>query len=97
MRDEIMNKTKYGLKHIRCNMDDFLTDKHRFSFWYNGQEHTAVCFAAGNIFFDTVFPEDVQLELRKLIWHKIDTEESRWRYPAEAYKIANKYCAENFV
>lgn len=34
--------------------------------------------------------------MTKINWNKIDKEEKKWRYPKEAYKIANGYCAANF-
>lgn len=91
-------KIRYKLRHIRCNMTDFHAGRHRFRFEYNGKEHIASCYHAFDIIFDDDenLPEHVIAEVEKLIWDKIDSDESKWRYPAEAYTIANEYCKENF-
>ena len=41
-------------------------------------------------------PEEILCEIQAFIWDKIDSEEKRWKYPEEAYEIANEYCNENF-
>lgn len=95
-----MNKIKYSLRHISCNMADFNADRHRFRFEYNEKEHIASCYSALDILFDEEteqeIPEDVLSEIKEIIWNKIDKEEKEWRYPREAYAIADKYCAKNF-
>lgn len=95
-----MNKTKYNLRHIRCNMADFHADRHRFRFEYNKKEYIASCYGAFDIYFDdeteNEIPEDVLSEIEEIILNKIDKEEKKWRYPREAYEIANAYCEENF-
>ena len=95
-----MNKTKYNLRHVSCNMADFNADRHRFRFEYNNKEYVAACYGTLNVFFDdeTVkeIPEDVLHEVEDIIFNKIDKEEKKWRYPQEAYEIANEYCKENF-
>lgn len=94
-----MNKTKYNLRHVRCNMTDFNDDRHRFRFEYNGKEYVVSCYGGLDIVFDEVekeIPEDILCEIQDIIWNKIDREGKKWRYPAEAYKIANRYCEDNF-
>jgi hypothetical protein len=94
-----MNNTKYNLRHVACNMEDFNSDRHRFRFEYNGKEYVIPCYGASDIFFDEVekeIPEDVLCEIQDIIWDKIDREEKKWRYPKEAYEIADAYCKENF-
>ena len=95
-----MNKTKYILRHVACNMADFNADRHRFRFEYNKKEHIASCYGASDVHFDEStekeIPEDVLNEIKEIIWNKIDKEEKKWRYPREAYEIANDYCEENF-
>lgn len=93
-----MNKTKYKVRHVACNMGDFFADRHRFRFEYNGKEYVAACYGAADIVFDGVekIPEDVLCELQDIIWDKIKREEKKWRYPKEAYKIADKHCEEEF-
>lgn len=95
-----MNKTKYELRHLSCNMDDFDFDRHRFKFKYNKKEYTASCYRSLEVFFDDKaeeeIPEEILCEVQALIWDKIDSEEKRWKYPKEAYEIANEYCKENF-
>lgn len=95
-----MNKTKYKIRHISCNMKDFNEDRHRFRFEYNGKEHIAACYGSLDIHFDETtekeIPENVLCKVKQIIWNKIDKEERKWRYPQEAYNIANAYVAENF-
>ena len=95
-----MNKTKYTLRHVACNMADFHADRHRFRFEYNGKEYIAACYGALDVFFDDEaekkIPEDILSEIQSIIWDKIEREEKKWRYPKEAYEIANAYCEENF-
>lgn len=95
-----MNKTKYNLRHISCNMADFNADRHRFRFEYSEKEYIASCYGALNIFFDEEtekeIPEEVLCEIKEIIWNKINKEEKKWRYPKEAYEIADAYCKENF-
>jgi len=95
-----MNKTKYNLRHVACNMVDFHADRHRFRFEYNGKEYIVPCYGSLDILFDeeTIkeIPTDVLSEVKSVIWNKIDKEEKKWRYPKEAYEIANAYCEENF-
>lgn len=95
-----MNKTKYNLRHVACNMADFHADRHRFRFEYDKKEYIAKCYGALYVHFDEetekVIPEDVLCEIQKIIWNKIDKEEKKWRYPKEAYKNANVYCKANF-
>ena len=90
-----MNKTKYNLRHVACNMADFNADRHRFRFEYNNKEHIASCYGAVDVHFDEetekIIPEDVLCEIQQIIWDKIDREEKKWRYPKEAYKIADNY------
>lgn len=93
-----MNKTKYNLRHIKCNMDDFQIDRHRFRFTYCDKEYIASCYGKLEVEFDADgennLPEDVQCEIQDIIWDKIDQNENRrWRYPAEAYEIADRYYA----
>lgn len=95
-----MNKTKYRLRHVSCNMADFHADRHRFRFEYNQKEYVAECYGALDIHFDDVtekeVPDSVLCEIQDIIWNKIDKEEKNWRYPAEAYEIANEYADEEF-
>lgn len=95
-----MNKTKYRVRHISCNMRDFHADCHRFRFEYNKKEYVAHCYSACDVIFDDEtereVPEEVLCEIQKIIWDKIDREEKKWHYPREAYEIANQYVAENF-
>ena len=82
-------------------MKDFHEDCHRFRFEYNKKEYIASCYRALDVFFDDnttkEVPEDVLAEVKEIIWRKIDKEEKKWRYPEEAYEIANQYVAENFA
>lgn len=99
-----MNKTKYNLRHVSCSMADFHADRHRFRFEYNGKEYIASCYGEVDIFFnedktkkeisEDFFPEDVLCEIQEIIWNKIDKEKKKWRYPKEAYDIADAYCKE---
>lgn len=94
-----MNKTKYNVRHVACNMSDFHADRHRFRFDYNGKEYVVPCYGAVNVALDEVgdkIPENVLLEVQEIIFRKIDKEEKNWRYPEEAYEIANEYARENF-
>jgi len=94
-----MSKTKYNVRHIACNMTDFNADRHRFRFEYNGKEYVVPCYRAVNVALDEIedeVPEDVLCEIQKIIFEKIDKEEKKWRYPQEAYDIANDYVRENF-
>ena len=95
-----MNKTKYNLRHVACNMADFHADRHRFRFEYNRKEYVVPCYGSLDILFDeeTIkeIPTDVLSEVKSIIWNKIDKEEKKWRYPKEAYEIANVYCKANF-
>lgn len=91
-----MNNTKYKIRHIACNMKDFLSDAHRFRFEYNNKNYIVTCYGAVDIFFDdkdeSVLPDIVKKEISELVWNKIDKEELKWSYPKEAYEIANNYC-----
>ena len=49
-----MNKTKYNLRHVACNMEDFNKDRHRFRFEYNGKEYVVPCYGALDVIFDEV-------------------------------------------
>lgn len=92
------NKTKYNLRHIRCNMADFNADCHRFRFEYDGIEMVVTCHQRIWCDFDKLnIPEDIQTEIANIIFSKFDRgEENKWRYPQEAYDIADAYCEENF-
>ena len=92
-----MNKPKYNVRHIRCNMDDFHMDRHRFRFEYDGKEYVVPYYHAITVVFgdnENTIPEHVKEEIESIIWNKIDKEETTWRYPEGAYKIADAY-AEN--
>lgn len=94
-----MNKSKYKVRHITCNMEDFNTDCHRFRFEYNGKEYVAHCYFALTVMFgenENEIPEEVREEIKNIIWDKIDKEESTWSYPEEAYRIADKYAEDEF-
>ena len=95
-----MNKTKYNLRHVACNMADFYADRHRFRFEYNRKEYVVHCYGSLDILFDEEvikeIPTDILSEVKSIICNKIDKEEKKWRYPKEAYEIANAYCEENF-
>ena len=91
------NKSKYNLRHIRCNMADFNADCHRFRFEYDGCEYIASCYGNSSIFFSNEeLPQSVKNEVTVMVYHKIDKEEYKWRYPAEAYRIADSYVKEEF-
>lgn len=95
-----MNKTKYTVRHIKCNMADFNADRHRFRFEYEGQEYTASCSGKLYILFDDAaekLPQEVLASVTSTIYAKLDKEEQNWRYPDEAYTIANAYCDDNFA
>ena len=95
-----MNKTKYKVRHVACNMEDFYADRHRFRFNYNGKEYVVPCYGSLTIVFDEIekeIPEDILCEVQAIIWDKIEREERKWRYPKEAYEIASEYCKEDFV
>lgn len=88
-----MNKTKYHIRHIRCNMQDFRADRHRFYFEYNGKTEMVSCYGSVDCHFEnTELPEAVKEEILGIIFAKMDRKEKSWRYPAEAYSIANAYC-----
>lgn len=93
-----MDKAKYNLEHISCDMADFNADRHRFRFEYSDKEYIASCYGAFDVHFDEEtekeLPEDVLCEIKEVIWDKIDKEEKNWEYPKEAYEIANKHCNE---
>ena len=92
-----MNKTKFKIRHIKCNIEDFNLDRHRFRFEYNGKEYIVPCYTSITVDFkDLNIPDDIQLEIADIIFKKIDKEEYHWRYPLEAYEIANNYVEENF-
>lgn len=95
-----MNKTTYKVRHIRCNMADFNADRHRFRFEYRGKEYIAACYSKLDVIFDddaNSLPDNVKANVMQTIFDKIDKEENKWRYPEEAYMIANAYCAEEFA
>lgn len=92
-----MNKTKFKIRHIKCNMEDFNLDRHRFRFEYNGKEYIVSCYNSITVDFkDLNVPDNIQLEISDIIFKKIDKEEYHWRYPLEAYEIADNYVEENF-
>lgn len=94
-----MNKTKYNIRHVRCNMADFHADRHRFRFEYNDTEYVVPCYQTASVDFDGIkdpIPESVKTEIETIICNKVAKEERNWRYPAEAYAIANAYCATEF-
>lgn len=98
-----MSKNKYNLRHIRCNLSDFLSDIHRFSFIYDNMKYIATCHAKLSIHLSTELPFfvdppiEVLDEIYELIYNSIDKNELKWRYPKEAYQICNRYYAENFA
>ena len=58
-----MNKTKYNVRHIRCNMDDFHMDRHRFRFEYDGKEYVVPYYHAITVVFgdnENTIPEHVK-------------------------------------
>lgn len=94
-----MNKTKYKVRHIACNMNDFYMDCHRFRFEYLDKEYVLPCYGGLTIDFSSVkgkIPENVLLELQTIIWNKIENEETKWHYPKEAYQTAKEYCEKEF-
>ena len=88
------------IRHIRCNMADFNADRHRFRFYYNGEEHIAQIYMAFHVIFDEkdeqTIPESVLCEVADEIYKSVRKNEANWRYPDEAYEIADAYCAEEF-
>lgn len=84
------------IKHIRCNMEDFYADRHRFRVIYEGNEYIATCYHNCNVMVDNGFPLNMKYELSELIWKEIDKKQYRWKYPKQAYEIANRYCEEEF-
>lgn len=88
-----MNKTPYKLRHVACNMKDFKSDRHRFRYEYNEKEYTASCYEGISIIYEheDEVPSNVRGEIREIIYHKIDTEERKWRYPQAAYDVADAY------
>lgn len=92
-------KDKYNVKHIRCSMEDFNYDRHRFSFIYNNKRYEVSCYHSFNIFFENEkeIPENVRLSISLIICDKIDKNEMKWAYPDKAYEVADRYCKENFA
>lgn len=88
------------IRHIRCNMADFNADRHRFRFFYNGEEHIAHIYMASQAIFDEEdernIPESILCEVAEAMSESVLKNEARWRYPDEAYEIADAYCAEEF-
>lgn len=81
-------------------MSDFNADRNRFRFDYEGVTYELPCYGATDIIFteiENVVSEEVILELQDIIWEKIEDNEKRWRYPKEAYKIADNYVDEEFA
>lgn len=92
-----MNKTKYRLRHIKCNMEDFHADRHRFRFEYNEKEEVVACYGALDCHFENEsIPKSVKNEIIRIIYSKIDKEEKTWGYPKEAYDITDEYCTNEF-
>lgn len=92
-----MAKLTYSkLRHLPCNMFDFNADRHRFSFEIGGMRGEASCFSKATIYFNCGIPKDVEEELSRAIWKKIDKDEWKWSYPNSAHEIADRYCAEEF-
>lgn len=93
-------KSPYHIRHIRCNIDDFYKDQHRFRFEYKGEEYIASCSGAVFIDFEDKakndIPEETLSDISWLILQKITKEESRYRYPDEAYMIPNDFYEEEF-
>ena len=92
-----MGRGKYDVRHIRCTMKDFRADVHRFSFSYNGRKHTAECYHGAGVYFNDSVPDYVQTAVIRAIWNLIDEKEYTWKYPKEAYDIADEYCGECFA
>ena len=89
--------SKCNVRHIRCNMDDFYADRHRFRFNYNGKEYVVPCYGAVDVVLDEIsneVPENVLLEVQEAIFKKIDKDEKNWRYPQEVYDMADEYARE---
>ena len=93
-------KNSYNLRHLPCTMDDFFADRHRFVFEYENKKYNAECIGFMIVNFDKNAINDISPNILKqivsCIWDKVDHETWKWRYPEEAYKIANNYCEENF-
>lgn len=81
-------------------MADFNADRHRFRFEYEGKEYVVPCYGSLDVIFDDETVRSVPVEvcenIKKLIWDKINKEESSWLLPEEAYDVANAYCAAEF-
>ncbi len=94
-----MNNTKYKVRHVACNMADFHADRHRFRFEYNNKEYVVPCYHISDVVFEDSWniPGRIQDEIIEIIYKKIDTKESHWRYPKEAHLIANEYCKAEFA
>lgn len=94
-----MNKTKYRVRRIACNINDYYSDRHRFRFEYDGYKFIVSCYQASIIIFNysselnfcnnVYIPKEVQEEVRKIILEKIDKNEFSWRYPKKLYKTAD--------
>ena len=84
-------KSKYNLRHVRCSMQDFQADRHRFHFTYEMRPYMAECFGGCNLVFHGDPPEEVREEVSKEIFDVIDKNEYKWKYPQEAYDIADAY------
>lgn len=94
------NKTKYKVRHIACNMNDFLSDIHRFRFEYAGETYVVHLVSKSGVVFEGTadqLPETVRDEVIEIIYEKADKEEFKWRYPQEAYNIADRYVKEEFT
>ena len=78
-----MNKTKYNVTHVACNMEDFYADRHRFRFFYNQKEYIVECYGACDIHFteeaEKEIPETDLCEIQNIICNKIDKEEKKQR------------------
>ncbi|ADL36091.1 hypothetical protein bpr_II153 (plasmid) [Butyrivibrio proteoclasticus B316] len=97
-----MNKNEFKLRHIRVSISDFLADRHRFKFEYEGDEYEAACYSSVDIQFgedaEKNIPEEVLSKITKEIYKKIDENEGKnWRYPEKARAIADTYCEEEFA
>ena len=91
-----MNKARYKVRHIKCSMQDFNADCHRFRFEYNGNEYEVKCYGKLSCTFPENIPDDIVKEITDIIYRKIDEKEYLWRYPKEAYDIADTYCNSEF-
>ena len=89
-------QSKYNLRHVRCNMEDFRADRHRFHFTYEQRPYMAECFHGSYIVFWGGPPKEIEEEVSKEIFERIDKNEYKWRYPQEAYDIADAYVEEEF-